>query len=356
MRFSPRMNAWGERADDGDRRNTILPDTQQPACDHSQKRLSKAPSSGDEFAASITLEAAAAGTLFLIVCCLFLTFFGAELVQIRLQEALDGICRKVSVWSVALSVANEYTDTDLLSIADTEAGSSGLSGIKKRALSVIRGESEVMEELEDFVVREGAALVWQELIRQWLIASVGREKLDRSFIRGGANGLMLLGSTLEERTLDLVLRYEIRSPLSFPLDLSFPVVQRSCRRLWIGTKSLVIEEEEEEEDEQLVLVTQYGTVYHTTAACRSLNLHPVKVDVTMIDTLRNENGAKYYPCEYCARRAVQEGTVIITTDGTRYHTKENCGAISRHVSRISLSEAQEKYRACKFCGKAEGGS
>ena len=234
MDHSPRMKAGGKRGDDGCRRN-ILPVPRKTACDQSQEKLSKAPSSGEELSAGITVEAAAAGTLFLFALCLFLTFFGGELLRLRLQEALDGICRKTAVWSVGLAVADDYTDIDLLALADTEAGSGGLTGLKKRALSVLQGDSELMDELEDFVIREGTALLWQELLRQWLIASVGRDALDRSFLQGGAGGLSLLGSTLEERNLDLVLRYRVESPLPVPFGFSYPVVQRSCRRLWTGT-------------------------------------------------------------------------------------------------------------------------
>lgn len=348
MDHSPRMKEGGKRADDGCRRN-ILPVPRNPMCDQSQNKLSKAPSSGEELSAGITVEAAAAGTLFLLACCLFLTFFGGELLRLRLQEALDSACRKAAVWSVGLAVADEYTDVDLLALADTQAGSSGLSGLKKRVLSVLQGDSLLMDELEEFAVREGTALLWQELLRQWIIASVGRDRLERSFLQGGPSGLSLLGSTLEERNLDLVLRYRVQSPLPAPFGFSYPVVQRSCRRLWIGTKALKITEEEEEEEEASVLVTRYGTVYHTTAGCRSLNLHTMEVGAETVDLLRNEAGAKYYPCEYCARRPVYEGTVIITTDGNRYHTRADCGAISRHLSRLSLSEAKEKYRPCRFC-------
>jgi hypothetical protein len=108
---------------------------------------------------------------------------------------------------------------------------------------------------------------------------------------------------------------------SFPLRLEYPVVQRSCRRLWIGTpvRKDETEEEEEEAEEAVVYITASGSVYHVTKACQVLALRKETVPFLTVGSLRSESGGKYYPCKRCARGEAPPVSVIITIPGTRYH-------------------------------------
>ena len=333
-----------------------LPNTQSSKSVRKQKRLSKASASGelllreDALNGSMTVEAALAFSLFLYAASLFFTFFSAEAMQVRLQKALDEIGETAAVWSYAAAFAEQYTGTDLMSFTEGSRFGAALSGEAEAWAGLLDENSDLLEEAGAFLEEKAAAAVWQVLIREWLIARVGRDMLDRSAVAGGAEGLSLSGSTLRTRDLDLVLSYTVVSPVHFPFTLKIPVVQRSCRRLWTGTLTGRTDEAEEAEEETVYL-TKRGTVYHRSLACRVLDLTVLPVNAEDLPEKRNNSGGRYYPCEYCAHSKKPAGTVYITPEGDRYHEKKNCGAISRNIRMIPLSEAEKQYRPCHYCGE-----
>ena len=71
-----------------------------------------------------------------------------------------------------------------------------------------------------------------------------------------------------------------------------------------------------------------------------------------IENFRNSNGAKYYKCESCTKKAcIENGEVYITADGKRYHYNQNCGSIERTVIEIEKSEINDK-KLCERCKKS----
>ena len=307
--------------------------------------------------ASLTVEAALALPLFLLLAALFFTFFHGQLWQLRLQKTLDEVCEDVAVWSYLLDFADDYTGADLLALADGGAISGALAGRGEQAADLIRNRSDLLREIRLFLGEKLSALIWQRLLQEWIVARLGPEALTHSPIRDGPKGLSLAGSTLNGRELDLVLSYEIESAFSFPLRLHYTVVQRSCRHLWMGTKVVKDKpgeeetQEEEESEEDICYVTALGTVYHTTKSCRILDIKILSVSEAELGTLRNTSGGKYYPCDRCAKsREFFTGSVIITKPGTRYHYRTDCPSLKRTIQEISLSEAKEKYRPCHYCG------
>lgn len=101
--------------------------------------------------------------------------------------------------------------------------------------------------------------------------------------------------------------------------------------------------------EEYVYITETGTKYHRSAVCTHIRVTPSAVDASMLDTLRNRFGARYYPCERCHPSA--SGIVFLTPDGTRYHCESDCPSLLRRVSVIPLREAIERgYTACSKCG------
>jgi hypothetical protein len=303
-------------------------------------------------AASLTVEAALALPVFLLAAGLFFSFFSAQLLQLRFQKALDEIGEDVAVWSYALDFADDYTGTDLLTLADGGALSGALAGNGEDISYLLSQEADLLEEMKLFLMEKGSALVWQQLLKQWLIAKVGRERLDRSVLQDGADGVSLSGSTLHDRELDLVLSYRIAPLFGRVFGVSAPVVQRSCRRLWIGTKVVKEEEEEtgEEEQEETVYVTERGSAYHKDLNCRVFHVDPVSVPLDAIPSLRNEEGKIYYPCDRCVLGRPEPLIAWVTDFGTRYHYDKNCPGMKRTVIEMALSEAREKYRPCGFCG------
>ena len=305
----------------------------------------------------MTVEAAIAFSLFLLLCSLFFTFYQEQAAALRAQKALDEVCEAVAEWSYAVSFAEKYTGTDLMSVADGSEISSVLAGEKKWT-ALLGGKEKLIREVKAFLLEKGAAVLWQAAVREIVAEKIGTEALKAAGVEGGAAGLSLSGSTLRSRELDLVLSFRIASKVGFPFRLHIPVTVRSMRRLWTGTVLLQHEEhaqEEAEEEENIVYVTENGEVFHRSLQCRILKIRPTAVPAAEVGSLRNSGGAKYYPCDYCCHgRPVTAGLVYITNEGIRYHAERDCGEITRYVRRIALSEAEKHYRPCFYCGQEAG--
>ncbi len=105
------------------------------------------------------------------------------------------------------------------------------------------------------------------------------------------------------------------------------------------------------EDNRIVFITKTGEVYHTSNICSHINLSVKGVDFSAANNLRNKNGAKYYPCEYCMR-GKSGGTVYITDEGNRIHTNKNCPGLKRTIIEIKKIDAEGRgYRPCERCGR-----
>ncbi len=160
---------------------------------------------------------------------------------------------------------------------------------------------------------------------------------------------MALSSLMQEdEMIDLVLTYQIRTPVS---AVSLPgtfFIQRASVRAWVGrTEEDAEGEGETEDDDPYVYVTETGTVYHLDADCSYLKLSVFTIAADTLSSLRNESGGKYYACELCGAEA---GSIVYATmDGTRYHSTLSCSALKRTVTQVKLSEVGSRH-ACSRCG------
>lgn len=354
MTALPRMQQIKNGGPLAEERIRHLPQPQSYESFRTPKSLSKTPASGGFFRAVMTVEAAIAFSLFLLLCSLFFTFYQEQAAALRAQKALDEVGEAVAEWSYAAAFVEKYTGTDLMSVANGSAVSSVLAG-EARWTALLGGKEKLIREVKAFLAEKGAAVLWQAAVREIVAEKIGAAALEAAGVEGGAAGLSLSGSTLRGRELDLVLSFRIASRVGFPFRLHIPVTVRSMRRLWIGTVLLQPEthgQEETEEEESVVYVTENGEVFHRDLQCRILKIRPAAVPAAEVGDLRNSRGGKYYPCDYCCHgRPVTEGLVYITDDGVRYHADRDCGEITRYVRKIALSEAEENYRPCYFCGQ-----
>jgi len=355
----PRMHQQTNGGPMAEERLRHLPQPQSYESFRTPKRLSDTPASGGFFRAVMSVEAAVAFSLFLLICGLFFTFYQEQAAALKAQKALDEVGEAVAEWSYAVAFAEKYTGTDLMSIADGSAVSSVLAGEAKWT-ALLGGKEKLIREVKAFLLEKGAAVLWQAAVREIVAEKIGASALRAAGVEGGAAGLSLSGSTLRARELDLVLNFTVVSKVGFPFRLHIPVTVRSLRRLWTGTVSLRPEEhaqesEEEEQEEIVVYVTENGEVYHRSLQCRILKIRPYAVPAAEVGDYRNNSGGKYYPCDYCCHgRPVTAGLVYITDEGIRYHADRNCGEIKRYTKKIALSEAEKHYRPCYYCGQEAG--
>ena len=104
---------------------------------------------------------------------------------------------------------------------------------------------------------------------------------------------------------------------------------------------------EETEGSEIVYVTDHGTVYHRDLSCRYLKLSVQQAELDQVDSMRNEDGGKYYPCERCWKEGAS--VVFLTESGDRYHQSLNCSSLVRGIHAVRIWETGGRP-PCSVCG------
>lgn len=161
-------------------------------------------------------------------------------------------------------------------------------------------------------------------------------------LKGGKEGLQFYASNISDDMVSVIATYRVQLPYAFGMDISFPVVQRCCMRIWNGKAS------SDSQGEEMVYITKTGSVYHKRSDCSHIKLDIKAVSISDISAARNDNGAKYYSCEKCG--GVAGAVVYITGDGTKYHSTLTCSGLKRSVTRIGISKVGGRS-PCSRCGR-----
>ena len=148
--------------------------------------------------------------------------------------------------------------------------------------------------------------------------------------------------------IDLVAEEKINLPYNFLGINSFYILERARVHAWTGYDVENAVKSNNAKQEETVYITKHGRVYHRNRNCIHLKVIPKTVALTSLTDIRSSDGSKYYACEYCGGK-VKSGQVYITDFGNRYHSNINCGAISRDIDTVLLSNVGSR-RACKDCG------
>ena len=176
--------------------------------------------------------------------------------------------------------------------------------------------------------------------------------LESSRVSGGISGLHTYASSYDPGSglLDLVVNYDYKVPWLPGSFGNLRLVQRARCHAWVGD-SLQKGGDSDGTDSHKVYVTPTGTVYHTSPDCNYLDLSIQAVTGYAVSGMRNAAGARYYPCEECARGGLS-GTVYITDYGTRYHTSLGCSGLKRTVQEVELDDVGD-MRMCTKCASHE---
>ena len=178
-------------------------------------------------------------------------------------------------------------------------------------------------------------LVFPKELEKEIIRVIGKDKLDRSIIANGAEGISCEYSRVNLKTavLNMNVRYQIEIPV---LMFRIPVrtyEERLRVKGWTGDVGL----SDAGLEETYVFVTDYGVVYHESLACGYLELTIRGISVHKLYNERNEYGAIYYPCEKCGDLP-KEAVVYVTDYGNRYHTTLSCSGLKRSIHMVELHE------------------
>lgn len=176
---------------------------------------------------------------------------------------------------------------------------------------------------------------------------LGKGYLDNSPIKNGASGIDWYRSSVleEDDCIDLIAAYTVKPPVAAIGFGAFKMYNRVFTRAWTGYDNAAASGGVSEDE--IVYITPDGTVYHRSRACTYLKLSIVPVDMAVLESIRNEGGAKYYPCEEC--KGEGRSVVYVTDYGTRYHSSLQCSKLKRTILAIPLSEAGGRG-ACSKCG------
>lgn len=183
-------------------------------------------------------------------------------------------------------------------------------------------------------------------IQQDIVQNIGSERLERSIIEGGSQGIYCGGSyynTLNEEIIVNV-RYTVRLPIPGFLNLGMEKKEEIRVKAWTGRA-----EQNLAKDEEVVYVTDTGTVYHTDYRCTYLQLSITFLSSEKLQSVRNESGGIYHPCEKCVHGQAMAG-VYITNYGTKYHNSLSCSGVKRSIKAVKKSEVAG-LGACVKCAR-----
>lgn len=179
-----------------------------------------------------------------------------------------------------------------------------------------------------------------------IIQSIGEERINRSIVESGSQGIHCEKSYMSPFTgiMEIRVNYQVLLPMRIFGRITVPM-EENCRvKGWNGYEKTVLGAENEE----IVYITETGMVYHRDYHCTYLELSIKAVLLDEVENLRNGSQGKYYPCERCMTSRLS-GQVYITDYGNRYHSSLNCGGLKRTIYAVPVSEAVGKG-ACSKCG------
>lgn len=302
---------------------------------------------------SVTVEASLALFIFLMFFVIMMYFYVIMNLEIQIQAALE---QTIDLQSAYCTV----TKMDAKPSSDNEADKKEKSGFAEAIETV----GNILSSGEDSSSKSGGTgkklsflecginMVFAE---GNLIRILGTDYLNSTWIRGGCLGILLIESSFlkDGEHIELVADYRVKIPF-FPVS-DVKISQRAKRRIWIGNDPNQGESDEEEgedeEEHQHVYMTPNGSVYHLYEDCSYIKVKLKSVDSFELDTLRNQSGGIYHPCESC--KPEKKGTVYITTYGARYHDDQHCKSIEKDAHQVTMEETDGR-NVCSKCAKRAG--
>lgn len=189
--------------------------------------------------------------------------------------------------------------------------------------------------------QENALLLRQVTAKTIFLKHVKEQEISLAHVRGKEFGIRLDTTASDEEYVCLKAVYRIRFPITLLGRHGYTIRQQVKVRKWKGDAASV------KEAADWVYVTPKGTAYHESMGCPYLDLSIRGVAVQEVWHLRNQSGGKYYACNDCENPVKQ--MVYITDYGTLYHTSLGCTGLKRSVQKVKRTETGERH-ACPKCG------
>ncbi len=159
-------------------------------------------------------------------------------------------------------------------------------------------------------------------------------------------GIYAYAAVERQTEIELSETYAYRLSVSLVPLPAMVMTNRVQVHSWVGMER----EEVQDAAEEMVYVSESGSVYHTNPQCSYVELSISQAAGADVESLRNQYGAKYAPCESCSKGMPPAEIVYITGQGTRYHNLISCSRLKRTVWLIPLSETRGRP-LCSRCRK-----
>ncbi|MBP5184789.1 MAG: pilus assembly protein [Lachnospiraceae bacterium] len=279
--------------------------------------------------ASITVEAALVLPLFTVTVLAVCFVFRLMLLEISVQSAISKAASDISSYGYLLNKAE-----------------AAVSEKKDELLSNVPLGDTILSILTDFAEDYALKLIVSNYLDDVL--------LEECRVKGGYGGLVFTGSKLrdEDNCVYIRVSYKVDIPFVGRLLPDIIVNQQAGAGIFSGEIPLHVKPPQETQDSHIVYVTKNAAVYHTSLLCTHLKLDISPVSKEELPSKRNPSGHKYYACDFCVnKRAKMPDTVYIGRDGDRYHYRENCIALRRHVEEVELSSID--LPMCSRCRQRE---
>ena len=132
------------------------------------------------------------------------------------------------------------------------------------------------------------------------------------------------------------------------------VTVRGRVRPWTGRTAEEAAEAASGPADELVYVTDYESVYHTSSECTHLALSVNAIGGNKVGSARNVYGDRYHACEKCVGSGGKNTVVYVTKEGDHYHNSASCSGLNRTTRLVRKSEV-ESLPLCSRCQAAGHG-
>ncbi len=166
---------------------------------------------------------------------------------------------------------------------------------------------------------------------------------------GGSWGVSLLGSNLlqQDDLIELSAIYRARPICALYPGMTLWQQARFCGHAWTGYELSGDDISIDQTTEEMVYVTATGTVYHKNRGCSYLNPSIHMVNAQDLGSARNQSAGKYHACPVCDPGA--QSYYYVTDYGEVYHSSAACTSLKRTISCIPISEVGTRG-PCSKCG------
>lgn len=281
---------------------------------------------GTYLSASAAVEAALVMPIFIYAVMAVMYIMQMILVQIQVQESLYNAGRQIAKYAYLYDCIDK--------------------GMNER------GDISRTDEQNISWFEKGISVVG---VQAAFVREIGTGYADKAGIVGGNAGYVMLGSKIMEGSKDIILN--VSYVLKNPFDIFGIAVKKFTQQVsvtaWLGDdKCMGVEGDDTltHNNQEYVYLTTFGEVYHTDKGCTYLKPAVRRIKRENILNERNENGAKYYECEYCTKRAKETDSIYITSYGNRWHVTDKCPKINRSIMKVLKSSVAD-MRKCSKCGE-----